>query len=124
MLFSHHRYFHLTAAPFLLLARIDFSPEWPSFPQDSSFTDVSLGVQTDFPAVVRGLMLENVTFTRVATFASGFEGNAAGTTIIPLWIQVRVDFVSLLVRCIYIYIVELWSRYDFINCLYVSFLRK
>ena len=58
-------------------------------PQDSSFTDIPLGVQTDYPTVVRGLLLENVTFTRVATVASGFAGNAAGTTVIPLWSQVR-----------------------------------
>ena len=32
-------------------------------------------------------MFENVTFTRVAAFASGAAGDPSGTTVVPLWVQ-------------------------------------
>ena len=51
---------------------------------DSTLTDVGTGVSTGYPARApgQGLLLENVTATRVPTLATGFPGSAAGTVTV------------------------------------------
>ena len=56
---------------------------------DSTITDVSVGVSTGYPArsPQQGLLLENLTATRVPTLATGVPGDASGTVVVPLWVQ-------------------------------------
>lgn len=54
---------------------------------DSSFTNVNLAIQTDFPATTRGLLLDRVLATNVPQITYGLPGNPAGAVFIPSWRQ-------------------------------------
>ena len=54
---------------------------------DSAFTDCEIGVATDYPLPLRGLVLDRVTATRVANVSTALAGNPQGVTHVRAWRQ-------------------------------------
>jgi len=54
---------------------------------DSSFTDVTTGISSDFPATVRGILLDRVNATKVTNVATGLSGNPSGGKFVQAWKQ-------------------------------------
>lgn len=54
---------------------------------DSTFSDVDIAVETDWPSPVRGLLLDRVTTVRSSNVTNGLASNPSGTTFTRAWRQ-------------------------------------
>lgn len=54
---------------------------------DTTFVNTPIAVATDYPASVKGVVLDRITAINVQTIAYGLNGNAHGTTHVRAWRQ-------------------------------------